>query len=164
MRSSDVYRAVVRNTAQLTYDGVAAWFEGGPAPRKVAASPALQSQLRLQDAAAQSLRQARYRHGALNIETIETRPVVLHGQVVDIVRQAKNRATELIEDFMIAANEIVARMLEARRVSSIRRVVRTPVRWDRIVALAHDVGGVLPAAAGFRGAQRVPHRAQGRRS
>ncbi|HVQ12327.1 MAG TPA: ribonuclease catalytic domain-containing protein, partial [Vicinamibacterales bacterium] len=97
VRSSDVYRAVVCNTGQLTYDGVAGWFEGGPAPHKVAASPALQSQLRLQDEAAQLLRQARYRHGALNIETIETRPVVLHGQVVDIVRQGKNRATELIE-------------------------------------------------------------------
>jgi len=146
VRSSDVYRAVVRNTAQLTYDGVAAWIDGGPAPRKVAASPALQSQLHLQDAAAQLLRQARYRHGALNIETIETRPVVLHGQVVDIVRQGKNRATELIEDFMIAANEIVARMLEARQVSSIRRVVKTPERWDRIVALARGVGSTLPDA------------------
>jgi VacB/RNase II family 3'-5' exoribonuclease len=146
VRSSDVYRAVVRNTAQLTYDGVAAWIDGGPAPRKVAASSALQSQLHLQDAAAQLLRQARYRHGALNIETIETRPVVLHGQVVDIARQGKNRATELIEDFMIAANEIVARMLEARRVSSIRRVVRTPERWDRIVALARGVGSTLPDA------------------
>ncbi len=72
--------------------------------------------------------------------------MVLHGQVVDIVRQGKNRATELIEDFMIAANEIVARMLEARRVSSIRRVVRTPERWDRIVALARGVGRTLPAA------------------
>jgi VacB/RNase II family 3'-5' exoribonuclease len=147
VHSSDVYRALVRNTAQLTYDAVGAWLERtGPAPAKVAASAVLQSQLRLQDACAQALRGARYRHGALNIETIETRPVVLNGQVIDVVRQDKNRATELIEDFMIAANEVVARMLEAKRVSSIRRVVKTPERWDRIVALAATTGAVLPAA------------------
>jgi VacB/RNase II family 3'-5' exoribonuclease len=146
VQSSDIYRAVVRNAAQLTYDGVGAWLEGsGPAPPRVAASSALQAQLRLQDACAQALRGARYRHGALNIETIETHPVIVHGEVVDVVRQDKNRATELIEDFMIAANEVVARMLEARRVSSIRRVVKSPERWDRIVALAGGLGGRLPA-------------------
>jgi exoribonuclease-2 len=147
VQSSDVYRAVVRSIAQLTYDGVGAWLERtGPAPAKVAASAVLQSQLTLQDACAHALRRARYRHGALNIETIETRPVVLGGEVVDIVRQDKNRATELIEDFMIAANEVVARMLEAKHVSSIRRIVKTPERWDRIVVLAGTLGGSLPAA------------------
>jgi VacB/RNase II family 3'-5' exoribonuclease len=146
VQSSDIYRAVVRNTAQLTYDGVGGWFERtGAAPAKVAESPALQAQLTLQDACAQALRAARYRHGALNIETIETRPVILQGEVVDVVRQEKNRATELIEDFMIAANEVVARTLEARQVSSIRRVVKSPQRWDRIVALARGLGGNLPA-------------------
>jgi VacB/RNase II family 3'-5' exoribonuclease len=147
VHSGNVYRAVVRNTAQLAYGAVGAWLERtSPAPAKVAASTDLQAQLTLQDACAQTLRSARYRHGALNIETIETRPVVLHGQVVDVVRQEKNRATELIEDFMIAANEVVARMLEAKHVSSIRRVVKTPERWDRIVALAATLGGALPAA------------------
>ena len=112
----------------------------------MAASPDLQSQLRLQDAAAQALRNERYRHGALNIETIETRPIMLHDQVVSVEKQEKNRATELIEDFMIASNEVVARLLDARKVSSIRRVVKTPKRWDRIVELAATLGGRLPAA------------------
>lgn len=147
VQSSTVYRAVVRNTAQLTYNAVGAWLEGrGSAPPKVAASPDLQAQLRLQDAAAQTLRNERYRHGALNIETIETRPVMLHDQVVSVEQQEKNRATELIEDFMIASNEVVARLLDARKVSSIRRVVKTPKRWDRIVALAATLGGHLPSA------------------
>ena len=85
VQSSDVYRAIVRNIAQLTYDGVGAWLEGrGPAPAKVAASPELQAQLALQDTRAHALRRARHRHGALNIETIETRPVMLDGEVVDI--------------------------------------------------------------------------------
>ena len=142
----DVYRAVVRSKAQLTYDAVGAWLEhAGPAPAKVAASADLQAQLTLQDGCAQALRGARYRHGALNIESIETHPVVLNERVIEVVRQSKNRATELIEDFMIAANETVARCLESKRVSSIRRVVKTPERWNRIVDLARTAGGTLPA-------------------
>jgi exoribonuclease-2 len=103
----------------------------------------LQSQLRLQDEVAQALRNERYRHGALNIETTEVRPVVLNQQVVGVVKQEKNRATELIEDFMIAANGVVARML--LQVSSIRRIVKTPERWNRIVELAAQQGEQLPA-------------------
>ena len=141
--SSNVYRAVVRNKAQLAYNGVGAWLEGtGPAPAKVAASADLQAQLKLQDKVAQALKTQRYRQGALNIESSESRPVMLNDQVVDVVGQEKNRATELIEDFMIAANGVVARMLE--KVSSLRRIVKTPERWDRIVQLAAQHGGNLP--------------------
>jgi exoribonuclease-2 len=141
-----VYRAVTRNKAQLTYDAVGAWLEGkGAAPAKVAASVELQAQLRLQNEAAGALRAERFRHGALNIETTETRPVMLNETVVDVARQQKNEATELIEDFMIAANGVVARMLE--KVSSIRRVVKTPERWNRIVELAGKLGEKLPEVA-----------------
>jgi len=142
--SSSVYRAIVHNRAQLAYNAVGAWLEGrGSAPAKVSASNELQVQLKLQDEAAQALRQQRYRQGALNIETSEVHPVVLNQQVVDVVKQEKNRATELIEDFMIAANGVVARMLE--KVSSLRRIVKTPERWDRIVQLAAAQGEQLPA-------------------
>ena len=140
-----IYRALVVNRAQLTYNAVGAWLEGrGPAPAKVAASAELQAQLKLQDEAAQALRNERHRHGALNIETAEVHPVVLNEQIVDLQKQEKNRATELIEDFMIAANGVVARTLEEARIASIRRVVKTPERWDRIVALAAQQGGKLP--------------------
>jgi VacB/RNase II family 3'-5' exoribonuclease len=143
--SSSVYQAIVRNKAQLTYNAVGAWLENkSGAPDKVAASTELQSQLKLQDEIAQTLKNVRHRHGALNIETIEVRPVVLNDKVVDVVKQEKNRATELIEDFMIAANEVVARMLEANKVSSIRRVVKTPERWGRIVELAAKLDEQLP--------------------
>jgi len=146
VNSSRVYRAITRNKAQLTYNAVGAWLENkSGAPPKVAASADLQSQLKLQDEAAQTLKEARFRRGALNIETIEVRPVVLNEKVVDIAKQEKNRATELIEDFMIAANEVVARTLESNKVSSIRRVVKTPERWPRIVELASKLGGQLPA-------------------
>lgn len=141
-----LYRALMRNKAQLTYNAVGAWLENrGPAPAKVASSPELQAQLQLQDQVAQALKNERHRHGALNIETTEVHPVVLNQEVVDLVRQEKNRATELIEDFMIAANGAVALTLEEKKVSSIRRVVKTPERWDRIVALAAQQGGKLPA-------------------
>ena len=148
VHSSDVYRAVIRNKAQLTYNAVGAWLEGSAGmPGKVAASSDLQSQLKLQDAAAQLLKNVRHQHGALNIETTEVRPLVLNDKVVGLEKQEKNRATELIEDFMIAANEVVARMLEAGKVSSIRRVVKTPERWERIVELAATLGGKLPPVA-----------------
>jgi len=147
VHSGSVYQAIVRNRAQLTYNGVGGWLENtSGAPAKVAASPELQSQLRLQDEVAQSLKNERFRHGALNIETIEVHPLILNEKIVDIVKQEKNRATELIEDFMIAANEVVARMLDSNKVSSIRRVVKTPERWPRIVELAAKLGGQLPSA------------------
>ncbi len=141
--SSNVYRAIVRNKAQLAYNGVGGWLEGaGPAPAKVAASTELQAQLKLQNEAAQALKKQRYQNGALNLETTEETPIILNQQIVDITKQEKNPATDLIEDFMIAANGVVARMLE--KVSSLRRIVKTPERWDRIVQLAAEHGGKLP--------------------
>jgi VacB/RNase II family 3'-5' exoribonuclease len=143
--SSNVYRALVRNQAQLQYNSVGAWLEAAaPAPAKVAASADLQAQLRLQDEVAQKLKTQRYENGALNLQTNEVLPLVLNDQVVDVVKQQKNHATELIEDFMIAANGVVARMLE--KVSSLRRIVKTPERWDRIVQLAATYGEKLPAS------------------
>ena len=141
-----VYAALVRNRAQLAYNGVGAWLEGtGPAPAKVAASPDLAAQLKLQDSAAQRMVGGRFQHGALDLETIETTPVTLAGEVVDIARLQKNRATSLIEEFMVAANGVVARTFEAAGVASIRRIVRVPKRWDRIVEVAAGLGTTLPA-------------------
>lgn len=144
IKSSEVFRALVRNKAQLQYNSVGAWLEGrATAPPKVAASAALQEQLRLQSEVAQKLKNQRFQHGALNLQTDEVHPLVLNDKVVDVVKQQKNQATELIEDFMVAANGVVARLLED--VSSLRRIVRTPKRWDRIVQLAAAKGEKLPA-------------------
>ncbi len=144
VNSGSVYRALVRNQAQLMYNSVGNWLEGTmAAPAKVAASTELQEQLKLQSDAAQALKKQRFLHGALNIDTNEVHPVVLNQQVVDIAKQERNRATELIEDFMIAANGVVARLLE--KVSSLRRIVKTPERWDRVVQLAAAQGETLPA-------------------
>jgi len=140
-----VYRAIVRNRAQLAYPSVGAWLEGrGPAPEKVAANSDLAAQLKLQDKAAQRMLGSRFQHGALDLETIETHPVVQANEVVDIGSQEKNRATSLIEEFMVAANGVVARTFEQAGIASIRRIVRTPKRWDRIVELANGLGTKLP--------------------
>jgi exoribonuclease-2 len=139
------YRALVHNRAQLAYNGVGAWLEGrGPAPAKVAASADLAAQLKLQDTAAQRMVGGRFQHGALDLETIETRPVMLAEQAVEIARLEKNRATSLIEEFMVAANGVIARTFEDAGVASIRRIVRTPKRWDRIVEVASGLGTKLP--------------------
>lgn len=144
--SGGVCRALVRNRAQLTYNGVGAWLEGrSAAPPKVAASADLAAQLKLQDEAAQILFEERQRMGALNIDRVETEAIVTDGQVQGIATREKNRATELIENFMVAANGVMARTLMSAGVSSIRRVVKTPERWQRIVELAARYGEKLPA-------------------
>jgi VacB/RNase II family 3'-5' exoribonuclease len=140
-----VYRALVRNHAQLAYNSVGAWLTGkGPAPEKVRYNAELTAQLQLQDSAAQRMVDERFQNGALDLETIETRPVMLKEQAIDIVRLSKNRATSLIEEFMVAANGVIARTFEEAGIASIRRIVRTPKRWNRIVELANKKGTKLP--------------------
>jgi exoribonuclease-2 len=147
IQSGQAYRALVGNRAQLTYNAVGAWLEGkSDAPPKVAASAELQNQLKLQDDVAQRMRTARFKSGALAIESVETTPTMVNGQVTGLQTMLKNRATELIEEFMIAANEVIARLLSSSGVASIRRVVKTPERWPRIVELAAGLGETLPAA------------------
>ncbi len=142
---SEIYRARVRNHAKLAYNSVAAWLEGnGAAPEGIAAVQGLAENLRVQDRTAQRLKTLRHVNGALSLETIEARPVFDGDQIRDLEVEVKNRAKELIEDFMIAANGVTARYLAAKKFPSIRRVVRTPKRWDRIVELAREHGATLP--------------------
>ena len=145
LQASDIYRARVRNHAKLAYNSVAAWLEGnGAVPEQIAAVNGLAENLRVQDQVAQRLKQSRHVHGALSLETVEARPVFEGGQISGLEAEEKNRAKEIIEDFMIAANGVTARFLAAKNLPSIRRVVRTPKRWDRIVALAQERTFQLP--------------------
>jgi exoribonuclease-2 len=143
--AGSIYPAMVRNRAQLTYSATGPWLEGtaGPPP-KIAASADLQAQLKLQDEAARCLAEARHRLGALTFDRVEAQPVFSDGHVSDVVTRQSNRAAHLIEDFMIAANETMARTLREAGVSSIRRVVKAPERWPRIVELARGYGEQLP--------------------
>lgn len=145
LRQSDLYVAQVRNQAKLTYNGVAPWLEGKePVPAKAAEVAGLSENLRLQDQVAQRMKALRRECGALTFETIEARPIFDDGQVKDVQAEKKNRAKEMIENFMIAANGATARFLASKKIPSLRRVVRTPKRWDRIVEIASEHRFTLP--------------------
>jgi exoribonuclease-2 len=142
---SDVYRALVHNKAKLAYNSVGAWLEGqGEMSQKIGPVKGLAENLKLQDQMAQKLRELRHEHGALELETIEPRTVLKDGKVVDLEQEKPNRAKELIEDFMVASNGVTARFLADHNVAGLRRVVRSPERWDRIEAIAADLGDRLP--------------------
>ena len=142
---SDIYRAYVRNHAKLAYNSIAAWLDGnGSVPEAVSSIPGLDENLHMQDKAAQSMKKLRHVHGALSLETIEAKPVFGGDQIRALEIEEKNRAKELIEDFMIAANGVTARFLSTKKFPSIRRVVRTPKRWERIVEIAGDHKFQLP--------------------
>ncbi len=141
-----IYRALVRNRAQLTYSAVGPWLEGKAAmPPKVAASPPLAAQLQLQNQAAHLLRAARDRMGALTFDRAELQTIVEEGKVRGVEGRRANTASRLIEDFMIGANEVMAQTLRAAGVASIRRIVKAPERWPRMVELAQHYGEHLPA-------------------
>src|SRR5580700_10226959 len=143
---SDIYRAAVVNRAKLAYNSVAAWLDNNaPAPAPITKVSGLDQNLRIQDRAAQAMRKRRLQRGALTLETIEARPVFEGDSLTDLRADQKNRATELIEDFMIGANGVTARYLEQRGFPALRRVLKSPERWARIVELARDEGGRLPA-------------------
>jgi len=145
LRSTDLYGVTVRNHAKLAYNSVADWLEGkGTAPPGIGAVTGLDENIRLQDRVAQTLKTLRHVHGALDLETIESRPVFDGDELKDLEAERSNRAKDIIEDFMIAANGVTARYLESQKVPSIRRIVRTPKRWDRIIDLASEHGSTLP--------------------
>ena len=145
LQDSDIYRARVRNHAKLAYNSVAAWLEGnGTVPESIVARNGLDENLRTQDRIAQGMKNFRHDQGALSFETIEAKPIFDGNEIRDLEAGKKNRAKDIIEDFMIAANGVTARYLSSRKLPSIRRVVRTPKRWERIVEIARERGFRLP--------------------
>lgn len=146
LQESTIYRAWVRNHAKLAYNSVAGWLENnGPIPEAILAVKGLDENLRLQDRVAQNMKKIRHAHGALTLETIEAKPVFDGDQIRALEIEEKNRAKAIIEDFMIAANGVTARYLAASGFPSIRRVVRTPKRWERIVEIAREYNYELPS-------------------
>lgn len=143
-----VYRAWVTNHAKLAYEDVAAWLDGkAPPPPPLASSSIMQEQVRVQDQVAKRLRAVRIANGALEFDTTEARPITRGSDVVDLRVLEHSRARDLIEALMVAANGVTARWLEKTGRAGLARVVRTPKRWDRIVALAATYGVTLPAEA-----------------
>jgi VacB/RNase II family 3'-5' exoribonuclease len=155
LQTSEIYGATVHNHAKLAYNSVAAWLEGhGPMPGGIDAIEGLSENLLLQDRVAQGMKAFRYMHGALNLETIEARPVFDADELKDLEVEMKNRAKDIIEDFMIAANGVTARYLASKMFPSLRRVVHTPKRWDRIMELASELGFALPSEPDSKALER----------
>jgi VacB/RNase II family 3'-5' exoribonuclease len=145
LQNSGVYRAIVLNRAKLAYNSIAAWLDGkGKVPEGVTAIKGLAENLQIQDKVAQTMKMFRHVHGALTLETIESRPVFEEDKLMDLETEKKNRAKDIIEDFMIAANGVTARYLNSKMFPSLRRVVHIPKRWDRIVEIAAEAGFRLP--------------------
>jgi exoribonuclease-2 len=146
VKSIDIYRALLKNHSKLSYEAVGAWLDGKDSvPRGVAAVPGLEAQIRLQFESAKDLGELRKQHGALELGTIQASPVVDdQGKVTTLVEVEQNGARDLIANFMIAANVAMAQFLEAKGGPSLRRVVRAPKYWSRIVELAADLGEQLP--------------------
>lgn len=130
----DVYYAWVKNHTKLAYNATAKELEEGTASE----------QLLLQDKLAQRIKDYRFKQGSLDFETIKLKPKIEGEEVADLQREKGNRATELIENFMIASNVTMTRFLKAHNLPSIRRVVRTPKRWEKIRDVAFELGFELP--------------------
>jgi VacB/RNase II family 3'-5' exoribonuclease len=148
LQHSDIYCAIVCNHAKLVYDSLAAWLDGTiPMPSEIAKVEGLAENIRLQDQVAQKMRKLRYENGALEFETIEARPVFEGDDLREMKGERKNRANNMIEEFMIASNGVTARYLTEKNFPSLRRVVHTPKQWGRIVELASENGYSLPGEA-----------------
>jgi VacB/RNase II family 3'-5' exoribonuclease len=146
VQASDIYQAVVRNKAKLAYNSTGAWLDGdGPEPAAIGLIKGLDENLRLQESIAKKLKSLRYENGALYLETIEAQPVFDADEISDMQEAKSNIAKDIIQEFMIAANSVVVRFLISKNFPSIRRVVRVPKRWDRIVTLAAEWKYTLPA-------------------
>lgn len=143
--SFELHRAMVQNKAKLNYDCLAEWLDGeAEVPEEVKRVPGLAENLLLQSRTAQKMKLLRHERGALEFETIHAKPVFEDGEIKDIVADRSNGAKDIVADFMIATNGAVAQYLDSRGYPSIRRVVKTPRRWDRIVELAKERGYNLP--------------------
>lgn len=142
---SSLYRALVRNQVQLAYDATSDWLEDqGELPVTAKGVPSIASQLKLQDALAQKLRVLRHENGSLEFDIFQPRASFVGDEIAEITLQPHNRARQLIEEFMIATNGCTSRFLAAAGIYSLRRVVRSPERWLRIVKVAHENGYKLP--------------------
>jgi exoribonuclease-2 len=155
----NIYRALVRNRVKLVYETTGEWLDGSaPVPVEAARIVGMEAQLRLQEEAMERLRALRRLRGALELETGEAVPIVVEGRVVELLTRKRTRAQDIIENFMIAANTAMAEFLEARGVASLRRVVREPERWPRMVEIAERLGESLPVEANAPALSNFLHR------
>lgn len=142
--SSSLFRALVKNHSKFAYADIGPWLDSGERLPDKLGDSSLEKQLKIQDEVADRLRDVRIRNGALNLSTVEATPVAVNGKVVDITTTDHNTARDLIENLMVSANTAMAVLLDQKGTYSIRRIVKEPRRWDKIVEKAKEVGETLP--------------------
>lgn len=143
--NSSIFQALVHNYAKLTYDAIGGWLEGrNPISDNAKKVPGLENALKTQHEAAQILRKRRHEAGSLTLESSEAEVKVTNNNQIVIQLSRHNFAHQLIEEFMIATNRIMAQRFNEAKISSLRRVVRIPKYWDRIVEIANGFGEDLP--------------------
>jgi VacB/RNase II family 3'-5' exoribonuclease len=152
VRETDFFPAIVNNHAKLSYEAVGDWLDGkAGVPERIKSVAGLEGQVQLQHETADRLGELRRKNGAIELGTIQSTPVMDdHGKVKELRAIEQNSARELIANFMIAANVEMAEFLQTKGGPSLRRVVRTPKYWPRIVEIAAELGERLPATPDSR--------------
>lgn len=142
----DVFQALVHNYSKMSYEVIGKWLDQNTAiPLEVSKIPTLEEQMRLQSEVSARLQRVRDERGNLRLETNQAAAVLDDSEhIIDFAVDERNSARDMIENFMVAANGAMAEFLERKGVVAIRRVVRTPINWPRIVELARELNESLP--------------------
>lgn len=141
-----VFRGYIRNRAQMAYDSVNEWLTDGSGPKPPQLEdPALAEQIKLQDEAAQRLRTYFHSRGSLELESGEARAEMSNGKVTGMKKEQQTRAKDKVKFNMIAANMTSMRVLEDSGMPTLRRIVKTPEKWDKIKELAAKYDFHLPS-------------------
>ena len=141
-----LFRGHINNRAQMAYDSVNEHLIGGNGAKPPQlADPVLQEQIELQDEAAQRLRHYFHAKGSLDIESSQGRANMADGQVTGMTRELQTRAKDKVKFNMMAANITTMSVLDQAGMPTLRRVVKTPEKWDRIVDLAKKFQYTLPS-------------------
>ena len=145
IESSSIFQAIVHNYAKLTYNSIGDWLEGKISlPEKVKKIDGLEKVLKTQNEAAQILRKRRHELGSLTLHSSEARVKIKSEDQITIKISPHNLAHQLIEEFMIATNQCMVQHFNDAKIASLRRVVRVPKNWPRIVEVANSFGEQLP--------------------
>ena len=119
-KSARFARSVIRSAHRLTYKEAYAILTSPPRDR-------LGERLHLAWELAALLRRKRFEHGALELDFPEVKVSVdAHGKPVRLERVENDESHQLIEEFMLAANEAVARELKKRAIPTVYRVHENP--------------------------------------
>lgn len=130
--SAQAMNAVIRSAARLSYEQVDALLEGKMSQDSLVMGdatqqPALVRMLETLDEIRAKRQKIRYKRGAIDFETVETRMLLdVEGHPTGVSVRRRTRATNLIEEAMLLANESVAKILADKDIKTAYRVHESP--------------------------------------